>query len=136
MRSFKAACVVGGWIVLCFGCGKLEEQTKPTGSIIGKKTQDIGKFDPNAKGQTVSDSQVRVSDPVLGAMEAYGPMVEQISKTHIDHALGLFRAEHDRYPKDYDEFMKEIIKKNDIKLPVLPAGANISTMRPITSWLS
>jgi hypothetical protein len=48
-------------------------------------------------------------------------MVEQISKDHIDYALRLYEAEHGRYPKDYDEFMRDIIKANNIKLPVLPA---------------
>lgn len=102
------------------GCMQsLEEQAKPTGSIIGQKTQDIGAFDPNEK-QRVSTSEVKVSDPVLGPLEAYGPMIEQISKLHIDHAINLFHAENGRYPKDHDEFMTRIIKANDIKLPVLP----------------
>ena len=102
------------------GCmDALEEQAKPTGSIIGKKTQEIGKFDPNAD-QKISDSKVKVDDPVLGSLQAYGPMLEQISKTHIDHAVRLFHALEGRYPRDYDEFMTEIIKKNDIELPVLP----------------
>ena len=42
---------------------------------------------------------------------------------YIDHALDLFNATEGRYPKDYNEFMKRIIKENNIKLPVLPGGA-------------
>jgi hypothetical protein len=38
----------------------------------------------------------------------------------IDHAMNLFMAENDRYPKDYDEFMNVIIKANNIALPKLP----------------
>ena len=32
----------------------------------------------------------------------------------------LFRSGH--FPKDYDEFMTQIIKANNIQLPVLPGG--------------
>src|SRR5438105_3998399 len=113
------------WLGFAGGCStKPPEPPKPkeNGFIIGKKTQDIGEFDPNAK-QEISDSKVRADDPILYPLQAYGPMVEQISKSHIEHALRLFQAENDRYPKDYAEFMTEIIKKNNIKLPVLPAKA-------------
>lgn len=107
--------------VLAAGCmDKLEEQTKPTGSIVGKTTQDVGKFDPAAKAK-LSDSKVRVDDPILAGPQAYRPMIEQISKTQVAHALELYRATNDRYPETYDEFMNEIIKANDIRLPQLPA---------------
>lgn len=102
------------------GCMQaIEDQAKPTGSIIGKKTDDIGEFDPNAK-QRVSDSQVKIDDPVLGSLQAYGPMLEQISKSYIEGALNVFHALNGRYPKDHAEFMDKIIKENNIKLPVLP----------------
>lgn len=105
------------------GCMQsLEEQVKKDpDNIIGKKTQDIGEFDPNA-GAAVSDSKVRVTNPITGPLEAYGPMVEQLMKTHIAHALNLFNATEGRYPESYDEFMEKIIKANNIQLPVLPGG--------------
>lgn len=97
----------------------LEEQAKPTGSIIGKKTQEVGEFRPE-ENKRVSDSRVQVDDPVLGPMQAYGPMLEQISKTYIDHALATFNALEGRYPRDHQEFMTRVIKENNIQLPVLP----------------
>ncbi len=107
---------------LCGCMQSLEDQTKKSpNSIIGKTTQDVGKFDPNA-GNTVSDSKVRVTDPVLAGLQAYGPMVEQIMKSEVLHAVNLFQATNDRYPKDYEEFMEQIIKANNIRLPVLPGG--------------
>ena len=95
------------------GCMKsLDEQVKKSdSSIIGKKTQDIGEFDPNAN-KKVSDSKVNVTDPVFGATEAYGPMLEQISKLSIDQAIGFYYATNGCYPKDHEEFMREIIKPN------------------------
>ncbi len=93
--------------------------------IFGKTTQDIGEFDPNA-GEKVSDSQIdpdRIGVPVIGAIAAYGPLMEQVSKLGVTYAIRMFEASEGRYPKNHDEFMERIIKANQIQLPVLPAGA-------------
>lgn len=114
---------IGGLtIALAAGCGDwMADQTKKDpNSIIGKTTQKVEKFDPNAK-QEVSDSKVHVSASPLYAMEAYRPAVEQITKANVKHAIDLFEATEGRYPKDYDEFMTRIIKPG-IQLPVLPGG--------------
>lgn len=111
-------------VVVSFsGCMEsLENQTKKSpNSIIGKTTQDIGQFNPNA-GKAVSDSKIHATDPITAPMAAYGPMLEQISKSYIEQAVRLFEAENGRYPNGYDEFMEKIIKANSIKLPVLPGG--------------
>lgn len=110
-------------LVFAAGCMQsLEEQTKKDpNSIIGKKTQNIGEFDPNA-GAKVSDSKIHATDPVTAPVSAYGPMLEQISKTHIEGALRLFEATEGRYPNSHEEFMTAIIKANNIQLPVLPGG--------------
>jgi hypothetical protein len=118
------ALVAGGVMTAGAGCmDSISEQTKKDPNvIIGKKTDDIGEFDPKAKRE-VSDSKVRVDDPILYPLQAYGPMVEQISKSHVEHALQLYEAEHGHYPRDHKEFMEGVIKPNQIQLPVLPAGA-------------
>lgn len=112
-----------GVLLLCAGCMQsLEEQTKKDpNSIIGKKTQTIGEFDPNA-GAKVSDSKIHATDPITAPVSAYGPMLEQISKTHIEGAIRLFEATEGRYPNSHEEFMTAIIKANNIQLPVLPGG--------------
>ena len=109
--------------VTAVGCMEsLEKQTqKDPNSIINKTTRDIGQFDP-AAGAQVSDSKVQVTNPITGPLQAYGPMLEQISKTHIEHALNLYNAVEGRYPATYEEFMDKIIKANKIQLPVLPGG--------------
>lgn len=43
-------------------------------------------------------------------------------RTHVPHALDLYQAEHGHYPKTKDEFVREILEKNGIKLPELPEG--------------
>ena len=47
-------------------------------------------------------------------------MIGRTSILQIEEAMRLFQAMNDRYPKDYDEFMTEIIKANNIALPKLP----------------
>jgi hypothetical protein len=109
-------------ILIC-GCvessGKSEKE--PGNSVLHKTTQDIGKFDPNAK-QEVSNQKIEASDPVTAPLAAYSPMMEKISIIEIDHAVALFNATEGRYPADYNEFMEKIVKANNIKLPVLPYG--------------
>ncbi len=109
-------------LILCAGC--LESSGKPTDDsgkgIIGKKTQDIGQFDPNKPNQVVSDQKIRATDPITGPLSAYGPMVEKVSIESVNYAIELFNASEGRYPKDHEEFMEKIIKANNIQLPVLP----------------
>jgi len=118
--------IVGIVALTLTGCGmkSIEEQTKKSpNSIVGKTTQNVTEFDPKA-GANVSDSKVRadVTNPVTAPVMAYGPMLEQIFKSHIEHAVNLFQATEGRYPADLAEFMEKIIKANNIKLPVLPGG--------------
>jgi len=121
-RSHRARATLLSVVLLAVatGCGSGEKKTEKSG-IIGKTTQDIGEFDPKA-GEKVSDSKVRVSDPILAGPQAYGPMVEQISKSQIAHALNLYQALNGHYPRTHAEFMTEIIQKNKIGLPVLPGN--------------
>jgi hypothetical protein len=111
-------------LLVVIGCGmpSLEEQTKKSpNSIIGKKTQDIGQFNPNA-GAKVSDGKIVATDIVTAPVSAYGPALERISKSYIEQAIRLFEATEGRYPQSYEEFMEKIIKPNKIELPVLPGG--------------
>ena len=106
------------------GCGmqSLEDQTKKSpNSIIGKTTQNVGQYDPNANAK-VSNSKIDATDPITAPTSAYGPMLEKISKIEIDANLNIFNANEGRYPKDHEEFMTKIIKEYNVKLPVLPGG--------------
>ena len=95
------------------------EPKKESGSILKKTTQEIGKFDP-AAGRKVSDSKIRATNPITGPLEAYGPMMEKTAKTGVDYQVSLFYAEHGKWPT-YEQFMEQIIKRNNVRLPVLPA---------------
>lgn len=97
---------------------KPQAETKKKESLLKRRTQDIGKYDPNA-GLPLVESDVEVSASPLYALEAYGPMAQQIAETGVNANLELFKAEHDRYPT-YDEFMTDIVKRYNLQLPVLP----------------
>ena len=111
--------VVGFAFVLLAGC--IDTQPAPATSPLKKTTDKISEFDPNA-GEEVVKPDVKITNPITGPLEAYGPMVQQIAALGIDHSLGLFYATEGRYPNSYDEFMTRIIKENNIRLPVMPAG--------------
>ena len=91
--------------------------------IVGKRTQDIGKFDRTEvtkQGGVVATQKITAKDPITLQGNAYVTMIGSISIGQMDQAVRLFQAENDRFPKDYQEFMDEIIKKNNIALPKLP----------------
>ena len=107
---------------LLSGCADppASETSSKTG-IIGKKTQEVGEFKPE-DGEKIADLQVKPSANPYASAGAYGFAVSEVSKIAVNQALQFFKAEHGRMPKDYDEFMSQIIKRNNIKLPVLPGN--------------
>ena len=46
----------------------------------------------------------------------------ELIRLNIQKALDLFNAQRGRYPESHEEFMQEIIRYNQIQLPVLPDG--------------
>jgi hypothetical protein len=91
------------------------------GFIVGKTTQDIKENTAEVQqGAQVASSKIVAKDPITLQGNAYVVMTGSIAKDKIDYALKLYQAENDRYPRDHKEFMEEIIKKNNITLPVLP----------------
>jgi hypothetical protein len=69
----------------------------------------------------------RSLDPYEGALvtpaKAYFAAKERIAfEIEVPHALALYEATNGEGPKSHEQFMKEIIEANRIKLPVLPPG--------------
>ncbi|HZW34620.1 MAG TPA: hypothetical protein VFF52_28100 [Isosphaeraceae bacterium] len=90
--------------------------------IVGKRTQDIrnAKTELEKGGAHQATTKITAKDPITLQGNAYVTMIGRTSILQIQHALDLFHATNDRYPKDFDEFMNEIIKANNIALPKLP----------------
>ena len=107
------------------GCSGPEESEveakRPKKSIFKQRTQEVGEFDSEA-GKELSDSKIKATNPLLAGLEAYGPAAEKVTKLAITHHLNLYNALHGHYPKDHEEFMREIIKKHNLQLPKLPYG--------------
>jgi hypothetical protein len=123
MRSRAAASpylALAACALLAAGCA--EERPVPGGPIIGKRTQKIK--DANAELKTgkakVGSTKIVAKDYVTLQGNAYRSAISQLSIGQVKHAVDLYEAENGRYPKDYHEFMEEIIKKNNIALPKLP----------------
>lgn len=78
---------------------------KPADVGAGKRGHDLG--------------QGIVATPVA----AYFAAQEQVAfRVEVPQAMNLFKAEKGYAPRSNEEFMKEIIQANNIKLPELPAG--------------
>ena len=77
------------------------------GAQAGRST---GRIDPESWPKTRSQLQGN----------AYVSIIGRTSVLKIQQAVDLYHAANDRYPKDLDEFMTEIIKANNIALPQLP----------------
>ena len=100
---------------------KTQSKAKP-GFIVGKQTQEIR----NAQAELqqgkakVASTRIVSRDPITLPGNTYVNIIGQTSMNSIKQALDLYHAANDRYPKDYDEFMAEIIKANNIALRQLP----------------
>lgn len=121
-------------LALCLGCEEERHvggESKPKAQakaaqpklefIVGKRTQEIVNAKPELqKGAAVATTKITAKDYITLQGNAYVTIIGQTSILSIQHAMDLYQATNDRYPKDYDEFMTEIIKANQIALPKLP----------------
>ena len=61
-----------------------------------------------------------VSTPAM----VYLRIPDRLVFDQVKQALGLYRAASGNFPKTQEEFMREIITANNLKLPELPAGSS------------
>ncbi len=89
--------------------------------VIGQRTTDIKDASVELqKGGQQANMKITAKDPITLQGNAYVTSVGRVAIMNIQHAVDLYEAENGRYPKDYQEFMDEIIKRNNIALPQLP----------------
>ena len=103
------------------GKAKSSMPTKPE-FIMDKRTQKIRNAATEIKkeGTTVATTKITAKDPITLPSNAYAIMIGQASILNMQHAMDFYHAANDRYPRDYNEFMNEIITANNIALPQLP----------------
>ena len=51
---------------------------------------------------------VEITNPITGALEAYGPMVQKVTGGQVQNMITIFEIQHGHYP-DYDEFMRRLV---------------------------
>ncbi|MEW4566900.1 hypothetical protein AB1L88_03445 [Tautonia sp. JC769] len=91
---------------------------------IGQTTDDVRDFDAEMQsGQNiqVSTGKITAKDPITLQGNAYVSIIGQAAVLQIQHAVNLYQALNDRYPADFEEFKREILDANGIRLPQLPA---------------
>jgi hypothetical protein len=119
------------WCLLAFLAGCEDEArvtSKPqikTRKILGETTQDVRPAAPELKagGAQEASGKVIAKDPITLPGNVYVVAVDRIAAGNVKHALDLYQASTGAYPKDYKEFMDEIIKPDQpdgIRLPRLP----------------
>ena len=90
--------------------------------ILGRTTQDIRDAQTEIeKGAQKADTRLTGDNYITIVGNAYVSIIGRAEIAQIKHAVDIFHALNDRYPKDREEFMKEIIKPNGIRLAQLPA---------------
>ena len=57
---------------------------------------------------------------ITAPVATYLTVKERLVLQQVDHAMNLYKAENNRVPASNEEFMREIIQKNGIRLPRLP----------------
>lgn len=92
------------------------------GPVVGQRTQKIRNAEVMLKqgDAKVATTKIVRKDPITSHGNAYVSIIGRAFQLKIEHALDVFHAANDRYPKDLNEFMVEIIKANNIALPTLP----------------
>jgi hypothetical protein len=90
--------------------------------IVGRRTQEIrnAATEVQKEGARIASTKITAKDYITLQGNAYVTTIGRLSIMQIEHAIDLYHATNDRYPKDLDEFMSEIIKANNIALPKLP----------------
>jgi hypothetical protein len=91
--------------------------------ILNERTQDIRDTQKEIQkgGAVPAPPRVVAKDPFTLAGNVYVSAIGQTSIGQIKQAVELYRANNDgEYPKTHQEFMENVIKPNNIRLPTLP----------------
>ncbi len=89
------------------------DPTKPADPTLQKATGGVGKQGQGYGGEGLVTTPIRA-----GFVTAQRVALD----IQIPSAMKLYHAEHNRYPKDFAAFKKEILEPNGVILPELPAG--------------
>jgi len=103
---------------LAIGCGpppQAAKKKKPQG-ILGKRTQDIGEWDPDAERTLRQEGGDNVNI-INHQSQTLSYAIHETARLQVKRALSYFNAETGRYPESHEEFMEKVVKKYGVKLP-------------------
>ncbi|MEO1990631.1 MAG: hypothetical protein ABGW78_01775 [Pirellulales bacterium] len=121
-RETLLVCVV----TMMIGCAPEEapkKQAVQTRETINKTTQNVLQLKKALEDGAQLASMKITGDGMTVASDAYRTSVGKLGVIAVDQKMQFFEIENDRKPKDYEEFMKRIIGKDQpdgIQLPMLP----------------
>jgi hypothetical protein len=137
---FARAMVIVGAGAMISGCSPVEMltemQQKPGASAEAAQNDDQAQVDVTPPADSVPQREVAQTGVgekghiegggyLSATTNAYFRGKESLTFSQVTHALQLykFRVDGDgKGPQSHEEFMKEIIQANNIKLPELPPG--------------
>lgn len=126
--EIRAALTAALTILFLVGCDDAPKTAaKPkikTRETINKWTDQVRNLQPelDAGGQ-VADQKLKSTDYITIQGEAYRNTVAKMAIMSIDQAMMAYEIENNSYPKTYDEFMDNIMKRGKpdaVRLPMLP----------------
>ena len=139
-RAVRCRTQAALWIlcgVVCVGCG---ETAPPHPAAGGAAPQNAGGGPPAALVAAPPQDPVEhkasedytkkgMKGAELGSglvstpAAVYLRIPDRLVFDQVHHALDLYRASNGELPKTHDDFMREIIEANNLKLPELPEGS-------------
>ncbi len=101
-----------------------ESSKVPEASTAEEPKEELKKADVGAtgKGQFADSAEKPMSIITVPLATYFRAQEMSVFRIQIPQALKLYQAETGEMPKTHDEFMQNIIKKNQIQLPKLPEG--------------
>lgn len=96
-------------------------QDGQSGSILHRTTRDVVDAKSGRRGGAVkANTKIPVGDPVTVSMSAYKNARFRAAQLQINSGLQAFYAEQGRYPRNYDEFKRDVLDQYNVQLPALP----------------
>lgn len=93
-----------------------EEKKEKRVPIVGKQTQKIGEWDPDADRQIREEGGDKVN-MINRNFQGLSYALHETARLQVKQGLNYFYATEGRYPKSHEEFMEKVIKFYKIKLP-------------------
>ena len=87
-------------------------------TVLVRAQTGVGAQGSSLARPTAGNAAEIVTAPVYAMFRTQQRVIFQ----QIEHAKNLFQGEHGRLPNSHEEYMQEIIQKNNIQLPRLPDG--------------